>query len=116
MNRPRKPTSILEFKGAYKKNPQRRRKAEPKPTKPVGRPPPHLDKDQRKAWRDIIRQCHPGVITQMDRAALEVAAYGLAWLRTAEKVKPSELRGVMFMLGDLLLLVWLMCSTPLQVR
>ena len=99
MNRPRKPTSILEFKGAYKKNPQRRRKAEPKPTGKVGRAPMYLDKVQQKAWRDIIKQCHPGVITQMDRAALEIAARGLAYLRTTKEFKISELRGVMFMLG-----------------
>ena len=99
MARLKTPTKILEFKGAYKKDPQRRREGEPKPTGKVGRAPMHLDKIQQKAWRDIIRQCHPGVITQMDRAALEVAACGLAWLRTVEDFRISDLRGVMFMLG-----------------
>ncbi len=99
MARPRKPTALLELAGAFKKNPQRKRVGEPKPDTPVGNPPSHLDKDQRKAWREIARQCHPGVLTGMDRAALEIVACSIAWLWKNPDASVTERKSVLAMLG-----------------
>ena len=83
MGRPRKPTAVLEFKGSFKKNPQRkkRRGVEPVVTEPVGNAPAHLNEDQRKAWRDIKKSAPKNVLTQADRLFLEVVAGTLAQYR-----------------------------------
>ncbi len=99
MARPRKPTALLELAGAFKKNPQRKRVGEPRPDTPVGNPPRRLDKDQRKAWCEIAQQCHPGVLTGMDRAALEVVACSIAWLWNNPDATITERKAVLGMLG-----------------
>ena len=99
MARKNTPTSILEFKGAFKKDPQRERVGEPRPTKAIGKPPDRLKGDALKAWHEIIKQCHPGVITGMDRAALEVVATSFAYLWDNEKASTTERKAVLAMLG-----------------
>ena len=99
MGRPRIPTAHLELAGAFKKNPQRRRVGEPKPNKPVGKPPVRLNEDEVKAWREIARQCHLGVLTVMDRAALEVVACSLAWLWGNKDATVTDRKSVLAMLG-----------------
>lgn len=64
-------TSILELKGSYRKNPQRRRSAEPVAAPFRNTPPSHLTAAQKKIWRAIVKDCADGVITQSDRLALE---------------------------------------------
>lgn len=55
MGRPRKPTRVLELKGAFKKNPSRKaaRENEPEATGPFGQPPDCLDEAQRARWEEI---------------------------------------------------------------
>jgi len=69
------------MRGAFKKDPQRRRKDEPKPHRTLGNPPGRLATDVKKAWRDINRHCVPGVLTIMDRESVEIASIGLARIR-----------------------------------
>ena len=99
MARKNTPTSILEFKGAFKKHPERKRVGEPRPTTPLGDPPDRLEGDALKAWFEIERQCHPGVITGMDRAALEVIATSFAYLWNNESASTTERKSVLSMLG-----------------
>jgi len=108
MGRPKTPTNILEMRGAFKKNPKRRRPGEPKPTKPLGNPPGRLGPDVKKAWREIDRHCVPGVLTAMDRVTLELLATALARIReNIHKTDPdgkflvtmADLKSALTMLG-----------------
>lgn len=74
MARPRKPTKILELKGAFKKDPQRKRLSEPKSDTPLGDPPKHLRKKVQGIWCEIASHASPDVLTASDRIALELAA------------------------------------------
>lgn len=72
MARPRKPTAVLELKGAFNKDPQRQRDAEPVPTDDIGDPPGHFDVMQCKTWQEIVSIAPPGVLFNSDRLALEM--------------------------------------------
>ena len=61
MGRNRTPTSILDAKGAFNQNPQRRRPDEPEPTGELGNPPKFMTKDEKKIWRELSRRIAPGV-------------------------------------------------------
>ena len=80
MARPRTPTNVLEMRGAFKKDPQRRRARENEPIvyEPAGGPPDNFTDDQKKAWTDIQSRCPAGVMTKSDEIALEIAAGLLA--------------------------------------
>ena len=71
MARPRKPTNVLQMKGAFKKNPGRKRASEPVPTGGIGPAPEALSKRQRTIWDEIVAICPPGVLGNTDRIALE---------------------------------------------
>lgn len=83
MARPRTPTNVLELRGAFKKDPQRKRPNEPKPAKPVGTPPRHerFTPEHQAIWRELKRQAADGVLTISDRIALEALCYLIAELR-----------------------------------
>lgn len=72
MARPRKPTAVLELKGAFNKDPQRQRDAEPVPTDGIGDPPDHFDVVKVKAWEEVVSIAPPGVLFNSDRLALEM--------------------------------------------
>lgn len=81
MGRPRTPSNILDARGAFDKNPNRRRVDEPEPNGDIGEPPERLTEDQRAAWSEIVSTCANGVLCQSDRIAVEVAAVLLAMFR-----------------------------------
>lgn len=68
----RKPTKILQFTGAYAKDPQRAkdRVNEPVPTGSIGEPMDWLTPEQVVVWRVIVEECPRGVLTNADRRAL----------------------------------------------
>ena len=70
MGRPRIPTKVLEMRGAFKKNPQRKR-TDPKSRGPIGRAPKHLSDGEQDIWREVVRIAPAGVLTRADRIALE---------------------------------------------
>lgn len=76
MPRARKPTNVLKFTGAFDKNPKRgeQRKNEPKSTDPIGDPPPELEGHALTAWKRIVSECPPGVLTKRDRIVVQAAA------------------------------------------
>lgn len=74
MPKPRTPASILELKGAFKKNPARRRPPEPDGNGPIGDPPSRLSVDERKAWREVVRLAPARVLTGSDRLHVEQLA------------------------------------------
>ena len=59
-----------------------RRKGEPRPTSGLGAPPPHLSAEQAVCWNEIADISAPGVLTNSDRWAVELAASLLAQHRT----------------------------------
>src|SRR5688500_7527160 len=83
MGRPRKPSNVLELKGAFRKDPQRRRTGVKAPAGVVGDPPERFDEHQRTAWTDIVRDAPPGVLKASDRASVELLATLIAEFRQA---------------------------------
>ena len=71
MARPRTPTAILDTKGAFLANPQRKRKGEPQPVGSIGSAPRHFSEDEKKIWREFVRGLPPGVGKSSDRWAAE---------------------------------------------
>lgn len=93
MARPRTPSNVLELRGAFKKDPKRRRQ----PVAAAGEfdptPPRHLPKDHVRAWHSVVAQIPPGVPTASDYLSIEIMASVLArfWL-TGELDYAKELR------------------------
>ena len=86
MARPKKPTAILQLVGAYKKNPQRKPKNEPKPTLGIGK----FEEGSAviaDIWDEVVSQVVPGVLTISDRLALELVCRLLAEIR----LRPEEI-------------------------
>jgi phage terminase small subunit len=81
MARPRKPTKELEAKGAFKKDPQRKRLGEPKTNPTLGAVPEHLSPVEAKVWHEIATLAPFGVLTKSDRIELEFAARLVAYNR-----------------------------------
>ncbi len=84
MARNRTPSNILDLKGAYKKHPDRKRSAEPQAPTFKKTPPRHLSDDERKVWRELVRDIASGVLQQSDRPILEQAVYLLCVVRKAK--------------------------------
>ena len=83
MARPRKPTKILELSGAFDKDPQRKRPAEPQPTGELGPPPKHLSADKRAVWVELSEACFWA--TDADRQIMELAVVLMARFRSDPK-------------------------------
>ena len=101
MPAPRTPTNILELRGSFKKDPQRRKAhaTEPVDTRAPGEPPERLSEAERTAWAEISSNCSPGVLVQSDRLAIEVTSRLLAELwETGQKFHNAKLRVLRSML------------------
>jgi len=74
--RPRTPTNVLKLGSAPKNHPERLKDRENEPVNknPIGRPPTWLGKDERRAWRMIVKECIDGVLGEADRLAVAVAS------------------------------------------
>src|SRR5262245_3472717 len=78
MPRPRLPSKVLELRGSFVKNPQRKRPLEPQPAVQVPACPSHLDRTAKREWRRITPELKKlGLLSHLDRAAL--AAYCQCW-------------------------------------
>ena len=75
MGRQRTATSILESRGAFKANPNRKREAEPVVNEPLDKtPPPHLNEMEADCWHEIIGLAPSGVLTAADKMSVEMIA------------------------------------------
>lgn len=72
--RPRTPAKILELKGAWKKDPQRRREAPKGAGEFNPQPPAHLPQELVRAWNYVVEQIPPGVLTGSDYSSIEIMA------------------------------------------
>lgn len=73
MARPRKPTAVLELKGAFKKDPNRKtaRAGEPIISEEIGPPPAQLGAAEKALWRELAG--YGTWLTAGDRLLLEIA-------------------------------------------
>ena len=90
MPRPRKPTKLKELSGSYKTHKNRRPENEPQPKGEIGSPPESSASKDRKEeiaaiWVEMKAVIADGVMTDMDRPALELLCNTLYEIRHAEK-------------------------------
>lgn len=84
MARPKTATAILDARGAFKKDPQRKRNDEPVVSEGLDTTPPeHLTHEQVSRWVEIIKIAPAGVITSADLLAVEALA--IMWAEFREK-------------------------------
>ena len=81
MGRPRTPSKVLEMRGAFDKNPQRKRSDEPKPKAGLGNPPKQLAPGAKAVWKELAKHAPEGVFGDSDRIAVEIASVLLAEFR-----------------------------------
>ena len=98
--RPRKPTAVLESKGAFKKDPQRKaaRENEPPPNGDIGAPPDYFDQAHAAIWHELCDEAAPGVLAKSDRKLMEIAVR----LTRKMRVMPGRSPRWMKNLGEIL--------------
>lgn len=72
--RPRTPSNVLELRGAFKKDPQRARTDLEGVGEFVSNPPTDLPQELVPAWRHIVSQINPIVLTASDYSSIELMA------------------------------------------
>lgn len=84
MGRHRTPTKLLELRGAFKHDPKRasERAGEPQPSGPLGEPPAYFTEELAAIWRELSALAPAGVLTNMDRWLVELAAQLMLKFRT----------------------------------
>ncbi|MCU7916561.1 MAG: P27 family phage terminase small subunit [Candidatus Thiodiazotropha sp. (ex Gloverina cf. vestifex)] len=86
MARPRTPTKVLELKGSFKKDPQRKRESEPSVSHDFDKSAPdHLNEVETGCWDELVKQIPAGVLSASDLTSLEIAAKLLAEWREDSK-------------------------------
>jgi phage terminase small subunit len=78
----KQPSALLNARGSFRKNPQRKRENEPVVTDPLGAPPEHLTASQVTCWQEVAEQAPIGVLSLADRHAVEMVACLLDEFRT----------------------------------
>ena len=91
MGKHRTPSKILELRGSFQHDPQRRRPAEPVPVGELGQAPRYLTPAQRRVWRELAEIVPPGVLGNSDRWIVEIAARLMAKMREAGELGPGQL-------------------------
>ena len=100
MSRPRLPTKVLELRGSFKHDPQRRRarEGEPEPTGVLGAPPDHLGESERARWNEVRKWCP--WLTVADRYVVERVAR-LMTLDRANQATSAQAKQLDLLLGRL---------------
>jgi len=83
----RKPTNLLEFSGAFAKNPQRRRERElePKFVAGLSEPPDFLDADAQEEWRRVVPDLEAaGVTARVEAMAMATYCIAVSHLQKAQ--------------------------------
>lgn len=110
MARPRTPTVILEKRGAFQHDPQRKdaRSNEPVPAGPLGDPPKRFTDLEKEAWSELQLIAPEGVLMISDRIMVEAYCTLVARLRgqkdqfgAPQPLKAAEFTLLMNILGKL---------------
>lgn len=80
MARPRTPTNVLDARGAFEKNPNRKRE-DPEVAGPLKAAPAYFSDEQVIIWKDLVKAAPKNVVTESDRFALEIATMLLQQFR-----------------------------------
>ena len=100
MARPRTPSNVLELRGAFDKNPQRRREDLPGVGAFNPLPPTTLHNSIVPYWHEIVSQINPVVLTASDHSAVKVMARLLHDFElTGDKSIATELRQMFSQFG-----------------
>lgn len=89
MARPRTPTNVLELRGAFDKDPQRRRE-DPRVDAGLGDPPAYFDDGECAIWAEIAESAPEGVLSKSDRLCVEMLVPLIVRLRNREPMKAAE--------------------------
>lgn len=81
MARPRTPTNVLDARGAFDKNPNRKRE-DPEVAGPLKGAPGYFDAEQVAIWKEVVKAAPKNVVTESDRFALEIAVLLLQQFRS----------------------------------
>ena len=92
---------MLEARGAFKKDPQRRRHGEPVVDTPLGPPPDHFGPSDHKHFNEILMLAPKGVLTSADQVAVEQLAVLITEMREDyEKMSVAKLTLLNKLLGQ----------------
>ncbi|MBA1446771.1 MAG: hypothetical protein M3H12_02420 [Chromatiales bacterium] len=74
MSRPRTPTNVLQIRGAFDHDPQRKRQRlrEPSPKGEIGAAPKYFDRSHRAVWRELLKIIPENVLGDSDGWAVEL--------------------------------------------
>lgn len=100
MSRPRTPSNVLELKGAFEKNPNRRRE-DPKVEAGLGEPPDYLEDAERAVWAEIEQSAPEGVLSRADRIAVEMLVDLIVRFRARQPLKAAERNHMLNLLSRL---------------
>jgi hypothetical protein len=100
MARPRTPTAILELRGSFLRNPNRKkaRKNEPLVTTPLPSPPTYLTSATAATWQEMKRYGY--WLTSADRCLVEIASTFVARYRVNE-LKSGDISLLIALLGKI---------------
>lgn len=98
MARPRTPTNVLDARGAFKKNPNRRRE-DPDVDAEIGEPPAFFDEAHACVWQELVAAAPNGVLKGSDRVALEMACRLTVAMRTNAEFPISGMLRLEALLG-----------------
>lgn len=89
MPKPRTPSAVLEARGAFDKDPARRREDfEAGAFDPT--PPKYFKANQRAVWNEIIGVLPPSVLQATDRMAVELATRLIAQFRSLDDAEVTS--------------------------
>ena len=100
MSRPRTPSNVLDLRGAFDKNPQRRRE-DPKVEAGLGEAPDYFTDDERKVWAEIEQSAPEGVLSRADRIAVEMLTDLIVRFRARQPLKAAERNHMLNLLSRL---------------
>jgi len=92
MARPRTDAKILELRGAFDRNPQRRRHEPPRGAPLDPEPDPSWRAPLKRAWRELVATAPEGLYEQSDRGALRILAQLYVLMDEAKPGSPTWIR------------------------
>lgn len=112
MARPRTPTTVLELRGSFKKDPQRKKERENEPvvTEPLGPPSEFLTDRAKEIWDEIVDECPDGVLNKSHRKIVDELCIAAENIQAAYRFEladePSEEQEALFVKSRDMMIKW----------